>query len=189
MKDRVQRILDLVATERLAPDDAAQLLEALSPKLALSPEARPHVFGLLHAPDFGTAKVTQLLLLRAVPTEVAGRAGGPNFDVPFGLGIEDIGQRISSAVEGVLGSRGPARAGRTLKAEGEDEHGNSFSVNIPLALADHADKLLPPLALKLLEHQGITREALKLLLTSQPPIDPLMEAEDENGNSFSLKVV
>ncbi|PYE50020.1 hypothetical protein [Deinococcus yavapaiensis] len=197
MKERITKILELVAAGRLGHDDAAQLLQALSPKLALSEEARPHVFGLLNAPDFGVDKVADLLLatLSPTPSFVVGGRRTPFPKGDFSFGFEDLGQRISSvvesALEGSMGARGAAsgKPGRTLRASGEDSDGNEFTVNIPLALAEHADKLLPPLAWKLLERQGMTPEALRLLLKSNPPIGPLLQSEDSDGNELQLVIV
>ena len=200
MKERITKILELVAGGRLGHDDASQLLEALSPKLRVSEEARPHLFGLLNTPDFGVDKVADFLLFTLSPAPFVtmgprGAGRSPFAKGDFSFGFEDLGQRISSvvesALEGSMGARGAAgsKPGRTLRASGEDSDGNEFTVNVPLALADHADKLLPPLAWRLLERQGMTPEALRLLLKSNPPIGPLLQAEDSDGNELQLVIV
>jgi len=190
MRERIQRILELVAQERLGHDDAAQLLEALSPKLGLSEEARPHVFGLLHAPDFGVDKITDALQLRAGLLRPSDRAGTRGFEK-----IDNLGRHIESVVETALsGAFGtgraptPGRAGRILRIRVEDADGSELNANLPLSLAEHAEKLIPPRAREALERQGISVEALKLLLTSNPQSGELMRVEDADGSQVILTV-
>ena len=222
MREQIRRILGLVAAGRLSQEDAAPLLAALNPRLALSPETLGHLVGLLAAEDFGVERVTDLLMARAEPgaaqaySQVGGRQsqsqsqgsqGGqgqqsqgqwPGFD-DIGHHVDDIGRHVGAAVdEAMSGLRGslaglgvpgrPARPGTILRIETEDENGGSFSANLPLSLAPHAERLIPPHAQKALERGGLTLDALKLLLQAGPPPGPLLEAEDENGNSVKLSV-
>ena len=193
MKERITRILELVAEGRLGHDDAARLLEALSPKLTLSEEARPHLFGLLSAPDFGVDRVADLLLLRVGVPGFPGAGMGPRGPL---RGLDDLGRQISSTIEnafdGAFGhgglNRGAPRPGRTLRISVEDENGGEFNANLPLSLAEHAAKLIPPRAMEVLEKQGITAEALTLMLGANPPVGKLLSIEDENGTEINLAI-
>jgi len=215
MREQIRRILGLVAAGRLSQEDAAPLLAALNPRLALSPETLGHLIGLLAAEDFGVERVTDLLMVRVAGTysQVGGRQsqsqsqGGqgqpsqgqwPGFD-DIGRHVDDIGRHVGAAVdEAMSGLRGslaglgvpgrPPRPGTILRIETEDENGGSFSANLPLSLAAHAERLIPPHAQKALERGGLTLDALKLLLQAGPPPGPLLEAEDEDGNSVTLSV-
>ncbi|MFC4454575.1 hypothetical protein [Deinococcus sonorensis] len=190
MKEQIRRILGLVAAGKLAPDDAAPLLEALSSRLSLSDDARTHLFGLLHAEEFGVDRVTELLLARVQPQ--APRPPEPPRPPVWG-GLDDLGQSVGAAVEEAIGGlRGgfgrQNRPGSILRIETEDENGNSYSANLPLSLAEHAAKLIPPQAIAALERSGVTLEGLTLLLQAGPQPGPLLEAEDEHGNQVALSV-
>ena len=78
--------------------------------------------------------------------------------------------------------------GTILKIESENEDGATFSVNLPISLAEHAERLIPPHAQKSLAKSGLSMEALKLLLQAGPPLGPLLEAGDEDGNSVRLSI-
>lgn len=108
--------------------------------------------------------------------------------------LDHLGDMISSQVEAALGgflgrSAGrAARPGTILSIESENEDGATFSANLPLSLAAHAERLIPPHAQKSLAKSGLSMEALKLLLQAGPPPGPLLEAEDEDGNSVRLSI-
>lgn len=183
MRQRVHRILELVAQERLGHDDAARLLEALSPKLALSEEARPHLFGLLQAPDFGVDRVSELLLVRA------GVGRGPTVQV---RSMDDLGRQIGSVVEtaldGAFGPGRPPRPGRVLRVMVEQPGERTLRANLPLSLAEHAGKLLPPQVIETLHEQGITIDALVMLLSSNPPSGDLITIEEPGDLDLRLRV-
>ena len=215
MREQIRRILGLVASGRLSAEDAAPLLAALHPRLGhIKPQTLERLFGLLDAEDFGPNKVADLLMAMAEPAaqqsqsqsgggqqsqsqqsfpasanqpSATFRVAGQRFE------FDDLGDAISTRVEealsGLLGKYGrPSRPGTILKIETEDQNGGSFSANLPLSLAVHAERLIPPHALKSLERSGLTLDALKLLLQAGPPLGKLLEAEDENGNSVRLSV-
>ena len=107
--------------------------------------------------------------------------------------LDDLGDAISSRVDealsGLLGKSGrPSRPGTILRIETSDAHGANFSANLPLSLATHAERLIPPHALAALERSGLGIDALKLLLQAGPPPGPLLEAFDEHGNSVELSI-
>gem|GEM_PF-2472375 len=225
MREQIRRILGLIASGRLNPDDALPLLAALHPKLGqVQPTTFERLFGLLDTPDFGPDRVADLLVAM---TEQPGQRGSgqgqsqsqwgggqqsqsqsqqgaplpprppqPGASLKVGgvsYPFEDLGDAISARVEEALGGllgkgNRPARPGTILKIETEDAHGASFSANLPLSLAAHAERLIPPHALASLERSGLTVEALKLLLQAGPPPGKLLSAEDEHGNSVDLSI-
>ncbi|MGY2894944.1 hypothetical protein [Deinococcus sp. UYEF24] len=217
MREQIKRILGLVRDGRLSTEDARALLAALHPRLVLSEDTAVNLFGLLASEDFGPERVADLLMVRIAepsgqrtPGQSQWQSGGgqqsqsqsqsfpPRPPATFKIGgqgfpLEDLGEVISSRIDGALngllgsGNR-PSRPGTILKIETEDENGGNFSANLPLSLAPHAERLIPPHALKSLERSGLTIEALKMLLQAGPPPGPLLQAEDENGNSVRLSI-
>jgi hypothetical protein len=118
------------------------------------------------------------------------KIGGQGFPLD---GLDGLGDAISARVEEALGgllgkAARPTRPGTILKIETEDAHGASFSANLPLSLATHAERLIPPHAVATLERSGLSIEALKLLLQAGPPPGQLLSAEDEHGNSVELSI-
>ena len=199
MREQVRRILDLIQKGRLPADDALSLLSALSPKLELAPHERDFLLGALDQEGASADRLTDTLMTMKGLSEAAPRPPQPPRAPEFRVGgaswrLDDLGERISTAVEGALGgafgpsSRNSGRPGTILRVEVEDENGGSFNANLPLSLADHAPKLLPPRVLQALEHAGLTADALIMLLKSSPPLGPLIESEDENGNEVRLTV-
>ena len=216
MREQIRRILGLVKDGRLSSEDAVTLLAALNPRLVLKEGAMLRLFSLLEVEEFGPNKVADLLMAMVEPAasqaQSQWQSGSgqqrqsqsypstprpPNFKVggqSFPLeGLDGLGDAISSRVEealgGLLGKSGrAARPGTILKIETEDENGGTFSANLPLSLASHAERLIPPHALKSLERSGLSVEALKMLIQAGPPPGPLLQAEDENGNSVRLSI-
>ena len=218
MREQIRRILGLVHAGRLSSEDAAPLLAALHPKLVLSEDALAPIFALLVADGFGPERVTDILYARTDPPKTAASArsvpGAPSSpSAPpksgwlgnlGGLGsLDGLAERITDTVEralesvpGVVNSAAPntsrpasaPRPGSILRIEVSDENGGSYSANLPISLAAHVGKLIPPQALKSLAGMGLSVEALQLLLESSPPPGPLLESEDENGNEVRLTV-
>ena len=217
MREQIRRILGLVAAGRLSHDDAVTLLAALNPKLVFRAETMLRLIGLMNDEEFGVDRVVDLIVRRIEPgagQQSQSQSGGGQQSqsqsqqappspprppgVTFKMGgtsypLDDLGDMISSQVEatlgGLLGKSGrSARPGTILRIETEDAHGASFSANLPLSLAAHAERLIPPHALAALERSGLGIDALKLLLQAGPPPGPLMEAEDEHGNSVELSI-
>ncbi|WP_407568738.1 hypothetical protein [Deinococcus altitudinis] len=217
MREQIKRILGLVRDGRLSTEDARALLAALHPRLVLGEDTAVNLFGLLASEDFGPERVADLLMARiAEPSgqrttgQSQWQSGGgqqsqsqsqsfpPRPPATFKIGgqgfpLEDLGEVISSRIDGALGgllgtgSR-PSRPGTILKIETEDAHGASFSANLPLSLAAHAERLIPPHAIRALEASGLSIEALKLILQAGPPPGKLLSAEDQHGNSVELSI-
>lgn len=196
MREQIRRILGLVEDGRLSHDDAISLLAALNPKLAQKDGTLLRLFSLLSDEAFGPEQVTGLLLsmIGEVPAPPVPPRPAATFKVGGqGFPLDDLGDAISARVEEALGgllgrASRPSRPGTILKIETEDAHGASFSANLPLSLATHAERLIPPHAVASLERSGLTIEALKLLLQAGPPPGKLLEAEDEHGNSVQLSI-
>ncbi len=216
MREQIRRILGLIASGRLSAEDAAPLLAALHPRLGeVKPATFARLFGLLEAEEFGPTRVADLLMAIAEPAAQAQaqsqwQSGGgqqsqsqsgprPNTTSKIGNesfpieGLEGLGEAISSRIEEALGGLSsrigrPARPGTILKIETRDAHGASFSANLPLSLAAHAERLIPPHAVATLERSGLSIEALKLLLQAGPPPGKLLSASDEHGNSVELSI-
>jgi hypothetical protein len=218
MREQIRRILGLVKDGRLSHDDAITLLAALSPKLIFKDETMLRLIGLMNDEEFGVDRVVDLIIRRIEPgagqqaqaqwgfgqqsqsqSQQSGPASEGQPSATFKIGgasypLENLGDMISSQVEATLGgflgraSGRPARPGTILRIETSDAHGASFSANLPLSLAAHAERLIPPHALAALERSGLGIDALKLLLQAGPPPGPLMEASDEHGNSVELNI-
>ncbi len=195
MKEQIRRILDLIQKGRLPAEDALGLLTALNPKLTLSPHERDFLLGALDQPDASVDRLTDTLMSMKGLSEAPPRAPYPP-EAPRpprgSWGLEDLGERISAAVEGAVsgtfGANRTARPGTILRVEVEDSSGGTFNANLPLSLADHAPKLLPPRALMALEQAGLSPDALVMLLKANPPLGPLLESEDSAGNEVRLTV-
>ncbi|MBZ9750593.1 hypothetical protein K7W42_06935 [Deinococcus sp. HMF7604] len=214
MREKIKRILDLIRAEKLTLDDAAPLLAALSPKLALAATDRELVSALLARPELDTGQVAEhLMLLRGVreappappsPPQAPRRPqviiGGAR---PRGLDsfldrlpgeIEDMVGRVAEEVERSVGSRswshGPhsAASSRILRVHVESQHGDEYKANIPVSLAPHLGKLIPPHGIAALEAAGFSLETLQLLLEANPAPGPLIEAEDKHGNEVHISL-
>lgn len=193
MKEQIRRILELVQKGRLPEQDARSLLSALSPGLSLSESEQSFLFASLKEEGASVDRLTDTLMALRGLTETSRPPRAPELRVGgASWRLDDLGERISSAVEGAMygtfGPSRPPRPGTILRVEVEDEHGGSFNANLPLSLAEHAPKLLPPRALKALEHAGLSADALVMLLKANPPIGQLLESEDESGNEVRLTV-
>lgn len=78
--------------------------------------------------------------------------------------------------------------GKTLCIRVESGAGDEYIGNIPLSLAQHIEKLIPPHGVRALERAGLTIEALKLLIEAEPPRGELISTEDTEGNSIYIEM-
>ncbi|GEM47523.1 hypothetical protein [Deinococcus cellulosilyticus] len=187
--DQIKKILDMVKQGRLSADDSFKLITALSPRLKLSPEEWERYVGLLRNEALGTAEVETILMGRA-------GAGFPGQvpEPPFPPRAPRIDTTIESAIESALSGirkgfgAGQPRTATTLKVEFESASGSTVRTNVPLALADHALKLIPREVLGMIGEKGIDPEILPDLLKNNPPVGRLMEFEDESGAQLRLTI-
>ncbi|PNY81111.1 SHOCT-like domain-containing protein [Deinococcus koreensis] len=217
MREKVKRILDLVRAGKLTLDDAAPLMAALSPKLALTDSDRELVASLLARDELDTAQVAEhLLLLRGIRDSVPPPPpppGAPRFGEGFtwdgrrgrrgpvdGLvdrltgGIETMVDSITEQVERAAQGSAPRYSGgrptssRVLRIQVESQHGDEYTANIPVSLAPHLHRLIPPHGLAALEEAGFSVETLQLLIEADPPPGPLIDAEDQHGNEVHISL-
>lgn len=218
MREKVKRLLDLVRAGRLSLDDAAPLLAALSPKLALTDSDRELVASLLAREELDTGQVAEhLLLLRGVrdvlppppPPRAPGNLGSADWvrtgPLPRGVdgfvdrltgGIDTIMERVTDSVdrafEGTPARTGrgpqPSSSARILRVQVESHEGDEYAANLPVSLAPHLGKLIPPRGREALERAGLSIEALQLLIEADPPPGDLIEAEDSEGNSVKISL-
>ncbi|GGJ25484.1 SHOCT-like domain-containing protein [Deinococcus roseus] len=183
--DQIKKILDMVKQGRLSADDSFKLISALNPRLKLSHDEWERYVGLLRNEALGTAEVETIL---------NGRSGAQFPDPPFPPRPPRIDTTIESALESALSGirkgfgAGQSRTATTLKVEFESSGGASMRTNIPLALADHALKLIPKEALGMIAEQGIDPQMIPDLLKSSPPVGRLMDFTDEEGSQVRLTI-
>ncbi|QFP77985.1 hypothetical protein [Deinococcus sp. AJ005] len=119
-------------------------------------------------------------------------------------GIEGMVDRITDtverAVEGVFEGKTPqyesqyqygnSRSGsaRILQIRVESSAGDEYSANLPVSLAPHLHKLIPPHGIRALESAGFSLETLQLLIESDPPPGELISAEDSAGNEVRISL-
>lgn len=205
MREKVKRLLDLVRAGRLSLEDAAPLLAALNPRLALTGGDRELVASLLAREDIDTGQVAEhLLLLRGVrdaaqPPSPPRPPRAPGWNGVDGLvdrltgGIDDMVGRITESVDRALEGPPPRStprpaSARILRVEVESSSGDEYKANLPVSLAPHLEKLIPPHGIEALESAGLSLEALQLLIEASPPPGPLIEADDSSGNSVRISL-
>lgn len=249
MREKVKRILDLVRAGKLSLDDAAPLMAALSPRLALTDSDRELVASLLSREELDTAQVAEhLLLLRGIRDAAMPAPPAPprppqaprRPQVIIGgrrvSGLDDLGDRLGATLGDRLGDRlggvlerlaaqvahraehlgedveermnrfaedvertvgramdghpsAPGRgsgSSRILRIQVQSQHGDEYSANIPVSLAPHLHRLIPPHGLAALEGAGFSVESLQLLLEADPSPGPLIDAEDQHGNEVHI---
>lgn len=84
--------------------------------------------------------------------------------------------------------KGNPRGNRILRIEVRSEDGDNYEANIPVSLAGHLHKLVPPYGVKALEKSGFSLEALQLIIEADPPPGAIIEASDENGNTVEISI-
>ena len=186
MREQIRRILEMVGKDRLSSEDAAQLLAALSGKLNFPEGTWPHVFALLAEGAFSPEEVAALLEVKAGLRRGPEGLEGLMEDVPRRL-REALAAREAVGAAFAKAGRG-AKVGTTLRVEIEDSSGSELRANLPLSLAEHTAKLLPPRVLGVLEQQGVSAEALTMLLTAGPPPGELLAIEANDGTEIRLTV-
>lgn len=216
MREKVKRILELVRAGKLSLEDAAPLLAALNTRLALTDSDRELVASLLAREELDAGQVADhLLLLRGVrdvapsppppprpPRVVVGGRPAPGMDgfvERLSGSLDGLFDRVTEQVERSIESSVLPRhrtvtvhsghahsSARILRVQVESSDGDEYSANLPVSLAPHLHKLIPPHGLRALEKAGLSLEALQLLIESDPPPGDLINAEDSTGNSVRI---
>lgn len=201
MREKVVRLLGLVQAGRLTLDDAAPLLAALSPKLALEGSDRELLASLLARENLSAEQLAEhLLLLRGLrdpsprtPQPGRGRPGGR--EAITDRTAELVGRTLDSAADspqqhlnwGELRPQ-PGPSARVLSVHTESSDGSEYHAHFPLSLAPHLHKLIPPHGVRALEAAGFSLEALQLLIEADPPPGDLVTAEDSAGNEIQISI-
>ena len=179
---QIRRILDMVAGERLSHDDAAKLLEALSPRLALSKASWGHLFALLGAGDFSIDELSLLL-----ETRIGARRTRSGLSEV----LENLPGQISGMMQHMQQAVAATRTGApatTLRLEVKLPGGEDVRANLPLSLADHALKLIPQPALQALSQHGIDPDALRSMVSVSMPPGELVEVKVAGGGKIRVWV-
>ena len=179
---QVRRILDMVAGERLSSGDAAKLLEALSPKLALSKGTWDHFFSLLAAGDFTAEELSTLL-----ETRTGVRRG----KTAFGEVLENLPGHISGLmhqVQQAVAATRTAIPATMLRLEIKMPNGEDVRANLPLALSEHLLKLIPQPALATLTQHGINPEMLRDTVKLQMPAGEILDVKVASGGKIRVWV-
>lgn len=179
---QIRRILDMVAGARLTAADAAKLMEALSPRLALSQGSWDHFFSLLGAGDFSADELSALLEVRAGVRKA--RSG-------LGEVLESLPGHISGIMQHVHQAVAATRAAvpaTMLRLEIKVLNGEDVRANLPLALSDHAIKLIPQPALNIMQEHGIDPNALRGMVNLNMPPGELLEVKIANGGLIRVWV-
>ncbi|CAM3396302.1 hypothetical protein DEDE109153_15130 [Deinococcus deserti] len=109
--------------------------------------------------------------------------------------FDRVTEQVERSIEGTMPPRHrnePAHSGqahgsaRILRVHVESSDGDEYSANLPVSLAPHLHKLIPPHGLRALEKAGLSLEALQLLIEADPPPGDLINAEDSSGNSVRI---
>ncbi|MFC6802008.1 hypothetical protein ACFQDE_10025 [Deinococcus caeni] len=196
MKDKIRRILDLIRAGRLTLDDAAPLLAALHTRLALQVTDRELLAALLNREELTADQIAeQLMLLRGVPdSQNAPQAPRPpepprrpqvvigsqrvrgledlveRFTDRFTGGIDEMVDRLTQqATPPAAAPAAPRVSARILRIEIESGGGDEYSANLPVSLAAHLPRLIPPHGVRALEAAGLSVEALQLIIEADPP--------------------
>ncbi|CAM3522352.1 hypothetical protein [Deinococcus frigens] len=114
--------------------------------------------------------------------------------------VDRITESVERAVENVVEGKKPQyeyqyqydasrpASARILRIQVESSAGDEYSANLPVSLAPHLHKLIPPHGLRALESAGFSLETLQLLIESDPPPGELISAEDSAGNEVHISL-
>lgn len=131
-------------------------------------------------------------------TDRQGRSRGNFLDDLTG-GLDSMTQRITDTVERAVEGAFPhdrhphdrpsrRASSRILSISVESAAGDEYRANLPVSLAPHLHRLIPPHGLQALEGAGFTIEALQLLIEADPPPGDLIRAEDAAGNEVHISL-
>lgn len=186
----IERILELVAGNKISREEATKLLSALEPSLSkISPKVLENLYVQLSEDQLSPADVAALLERQTVNAGAAYQRSRPG----AGGGIvEDVLGSVRGALGDVMLDLGVKKGGarktsRTLRLEIEGSDGSNVRVNLPLGLANFALKLIPKEAQQSMTEQGLDVSALtELLKHDELPDGNLVEIEDGEGSEIRI---
>ena len=193
-RSELERILELLKSEKISREEAVRLLRALAPNVAkMRAELLENLVTLYLEDRLSSADLREML-------SGGGKGFGFRLDsdgLEFGLG--DLGRTIKGARIGEtirdafrsagMEGRRPGKAGRTLRIEIESSDGSEVRVNLPLGLANFALKLIPKDAITAMGEQGMDVNALTELLKHEDlPEGNLVEMEGSDGTEIRVWV-
>jgi hypothetical protein len=183
----IERILELVAGNKISREEATKLLTALEPSLGkLSPKVLENLFVQLAEDQLSPADVAALLERQTVSAGAAYQRSRPGGIV--GEVLNEVMGEVSSAL-GNMGNRKPGarKTSRTLRLEIEGSDGSNVRVNLPLGLANFALKLIPREAQQSMNEQGLDLNALtEMLKHDDLPDGNLVEVENADGTEIRI---
>ncbi len=193
-RSELERILELVKSEKISREEAVRLLRALAPNVAkMRAELLENLVTLYLEDRLSSADLREML-------SGGGKGFGFRIDadgLEFGLG--DLGRtikgvRIGETIRDAFRSAGmegrvKGKTARMVRIEIEDAHGAEVRVNLPLGLANFAIKLIPKEAQSAMREQGIDVDALAALLQQDDlPEGNLLELEGADGTEIRVLV-
>ena len=158
----IERILELVSANKLSRDEAKKLLAALSPHVAKLPDSvLENLFTQLAEHQLTSKAVAQLL----EPSVPYAPPAPPAPAMP------------------AMMNRKPARL---LHIDIESSDGGTVKLNLPLALANFALKMIPKEAQHTISEQGIDLGVLAEMLRGELPEGNLVEVESADGDEVRI---
>lgn len=158
----IERILELVASNKLGRDEAKKILKALAPDIGKLPES-----------------VLETLFTQLTEKQLSSKA--------VAALLEPHAERdtIPNATT-VTVSRTPRKTARLLKIEIESSDGSNVRLNLPIGLANFALKMIPKQAQHQMAEQGIDVATLAEMLKGELPEGNLVEVESNDGSEIRI---
>ncbi|GHG38028.1 hypothetical protein CBQ26_01235 [Deinococcus indicus] len=107
----------------------------------------------------------------------------------FTGGIDEMVDRLTQqTTPPAAAPAAPRVSARILRIEIESSDGDEYNANLPVSLAAHLPRLIPPHGVRALEAAGLSVEALQLIIEADPPPGPLIDSEDSSGNEIRISL-
>ena len=156
----IERIIELVASNRLDRESAKKLLAALHPQIGKLPEGViEHLFTQVSERQLSVTAVAALLEPGAVPTP-------PVAPPPLPVGNRKTARMLNIQIEG---------------ADGSD-----VRLNLPLGLANFALKMIPKHAQVAINEQGLDLGLLQQMLQNELPEGDLVSINSSDGSEIRI---
>lgn len=190
----IERILELVAGNKISREEASKLLIVLEPSLGkISPKVLENLYVQLAENQLSPADVAALLERQTVNAGAAYQRTRPAFrGGMIGEVMSEVQDALTDAardlgIKGRINIPSGRKTSRTLKIEIESSDGANVRVNLPLGLANFALKLIPKEAQRSMTEQGLDVGALtEMLQHGDLPDGNLVEIESEDGTEIRI---